>query len=133
MRACSKRSSAPPQESTGSLPGSRKIAAQLHHTIALAMDLRTDYPDARQEYDRAEALFSQSEGALSQDAIIVELQRAALEARSYQAGTLDSAKLILSAEEAKIAKLPAPTGGPAGVVVQRARNNCLDRQQCPDS
>lgn len=85
-----------------------KIAAQLHQTIARAMDLRTDYPDARQEYDRSEALFTQSDGTLSQDAIIVELQRAALEARSYEAGTLDLAKSILSAQEAKTAKLPRP-------------------------
>lgn len=85
-----------------------KIAAQLHRTIARALDLRTDYPAARQEYDRAEALFTQSEGTLSQDAIIVQLQRAALEARSYQAGTLDLAKSILAAQEAKLSKLQHP-------------------------
>jgi len=83
-----------------------KIAAQLHQTIARALDLRTDYPDARTEYERAEALFIKSDGNLSQDAMIVELQRAALEARSYQGGTLDQAKAILSAQEAKIGKLP---------------------------
>src|SRR6266851_8878259 len=31
------------------------IAARLHQTIARALDNRTDYPDARQEYDRAAA------------------------------------------------------------------------------
>jgi serine/threonine protein kinase len=82
-----------------------KIAAQLHQTIARALDLRTNYPDARTEYDRAAALFMQSDGDLSQDAIIVNLQRAALEARSYQGGTLDQAKAILSAEEGKVGKL----------------------------
>jgi len=85
-----------------------KIAAQLHQTIARALDLRTDYPDARQEYDRADALFKQSDGDLSQDAIIVNLQRAALEARSYQGGTLDQAKVILSSQEAKIDKIAHP-------------------------
>ena len=85
-----------------------KIAAQLHQTIARALDLRTDYPDARQEYERANALFRQSDGDLSQDAMIVELQRAALEARSYQGGTLDQAKTILSQQEAKLAKLVHP-------------------------
>lgn len=84
------------------------IAAQLHHTIARALDLRTDYPDARQEYDRAAALYMRSDGPLSQDAIIAQLQRAALEARSYQGGTLDLAKSILAEQEAKIAKLPQP-------------------------
>ena len=83
-----------------------QVAAQLHQTIARALDLRTDYPDARQEYQRASALFTQSEGTLSQDAIIVELQRAALEARSYQGGTLELAKKILAEQESKISKLP---------------------------
>jgi DNA-binding winged helix-turn-helix (wHTH) protein/tetratricopeptide (TPR) repeat protein len=85
-----------------------KIAAQLHQTIARALDLRTDYPEARKEYDRADALFKQSDGDLSQDAIIVNLQRAALEARSYQGGTLDQAKAILSSEEAKIDRIAHP-------------------------
>jgi eukaryotic-like serine/threonine-protein kinase len=81
------------------------IAAQLHLTIARALDLRTDYPDARQEYDRAAALYIQLDGPLSQDAIIAHLQRAALEARSYQGGTLDLAKSILAQQEAKISQL----------------------------
>ena len=85
-----------------------KIAAQLHQTIARALDLRTNYPDARTEYDRAAALFVQSDGDLSQDAIIVNLQRAALEARSYQGGTLDQARAILSAQEGKVGKLSQP-------------------------
>jgi eukaryotic-like serine/threonine-protein kinase len=83
------------------------IAAQLHHTIARALDLRTDYPDARQEYTRAAALYLQSDGPLSQDAIIAKLQRAAMEARTYQAGTLDAAKSILAEQEAKISMLPS--------------------------
>lgn len=83
-----------------------QVAAQLHHTIARALDLRTDYSDARQEYQCASALFTQSDGAFSQDAIITELQRAALEARSYQAGTLELAKSILAEQESRISKLP---------------------------
>lgn len=82
-----------------------QVAAQLHQTIARALDLRTNYADARREYDRAAALFTQADGPLSQDAIIVQLQRAALDARNYQAGTLESAKSILAEQEAKIAKL----------------------------
>ncbi len=85
-----------------------KVAAQLHQTIGRALDLRTDYPDARQEYDRAEVLFTQADGTLSQDAIIVQLQRAALEARSYQAGTLETAKSILATQETSISKLAHP-------------------------
>lgn len=89
------------------------IAARLHQTIARALDNRTDYPDARQEYDRAAALFKQVDGELSQDAIIVQLQRTTLEARSYESGSLPLAKSILGQQEALIAdlthaKLPRP-------------------------
>jgi eukaryotic-like serine/threonine-protein kinase len=84
------------------------IAAQLHQTIARALDNRTDYPDARAEYDHAAALFKQADGELSQDAIIVLLQRTTLEARSYENGSLPLAKSILAQQEALIAKLPNP-------------------------
>jgi serine/threonine protein kinase/DNA-binding winged helix-turn-helix (wHTH) protein len=84
------------------------VAARLHQTIARAFDNRTDYPDARQEYDRAAALFKQVDGELSEDAIIVQLQRTTLEARSYESGSLPLAKSILGQQEALIAKLPRP-------------------------
>jgi eukaryotic-like serine/threonine-protein kinase len=82
------------------------VAARLHQTIARALDNRTDYPDARQEYGRAAALFKQVDGDLSQDAIIVQLQRTTLEARSYENGSLPLAKSILAQQQALIAKLP---------------------------
>ena len=81
------------------------IAARLHQTIARALDNRTDYPDARQEYDRAAGLFKQVDGELSQDAIIVQLQRTTLEARSYESGSLALAKSMLGQQEALIARL----------------------------
>jgi serine/threonine protein kinase/DNA-binding winged helix-turn-helix (wHTH) protein len=84
------------------------IAARLHQTIARAFDNRTDYPDARQEYDRAAALFKQVDGELSEDAIIIQLQRTTLEARSYENGSLPFAKSLLGQQEALIAKLPHP-------------------------
>jgi len=84
------------------------VAARLHHTIARALDNRTDYPDARQEYDRAAALFKQADGELSQDAIVVQLQRTTLEARSYEKDSLPLAKSILEQQKALIAKLPHP-------------------------
>jgi len=86
------------------------VAAQLHHSIARSLDLRTDYADARPEYDRAAALYTQSEGGLSQDAIIVQLQRASMEARNYQAGTLEAAKAILAEQESKISRLQPNDG-----------------------
>jgi serine/threonine protein kinase len=84
------------------------VAASLHQTIARAFDNRTDYPDARQEYDRAATLFKQVDGELSQDAIIVQLQRTTLEARSYEKDSLPLAKSILEQQKALIAKLPHP-------------------------
>jgi len=84
------------------------VAARLHQTIARALDNRTDYPDARQEYDRAVALFRQVDGELSQDAIIVQLQRTTLEARSYEKDSLPLAKSILEQQKTLIAKLKDP-------------------------
>jgi DNA-binding winged helix-turn-helix (wHTH) protein/serine/threonine protein kinase len=88
--------------------GEPLVAARLHQTIARALDNRTDYPDARQEYDRAATLFKQVDGELSQDAIIVQLQRTTLEARSYENNSLLLAKSILAQQEALIARLPHP-------------------------
>ncbi len=84
------------------------VAARLHQTIARALDNRTDYPDARQEYDRAAALFKQVDGDLSQDAIVVQLQRVTLEARSYEKDSLPLAKSILDQQKVLIAKLANP-------------------------
>jgi serine/threonine protein kinase/DNA-binding winged helix-turn-helix (wHTH) protein len=84
------------------------VAARLHQTIARALDNRTDYPDARLEYDRAAILFKQVDGELSQDAIVVQLQRTTLEARSYEAGSLALAKSILEQQKGLIAKLGHP-------------------------
>jgi serine/threonine protein kinase len=84
------------------------IAARLHQTIAHALDNRTDYAHARLEYDHAAALFHQVDGELSQDAIIVQLQRVTLEARSYEKGSLQLAKSILNQQKALISKLKNP-------------------------
>ncbi|MFZ3382060.1 MAG: protein kinase [Candidatus Acidiferrales bacterium] len=85
-----------------------QVAARLHLTIAQALDSRTNYPEAREEYERAHQLFLQTEGPLSQDAIVVQLQRAAMEARSYQSGGLPVAKSLLAEQEALIPKLKNP-------------------------
>jgi eukaryotic-like serine/threonine-protein kinase len=86
-----------------------EVAAKLHQTIARALDARTDYAGAHAEYDRAASLFLQSEGPLSENAIIVQLQLAGLLARSYQGGTLDLAKSILAEQESKISRIPKPS------------------------
>jgi predicted Ser/Thr protein kinase len=82
-----------------------QVAARLHQTIAKSLDSRTDYPVARSEYQRAAALFNQVDGPLSQDAIIVQLQRASMEARTYEAGSLPLAKKILADQETLISKI----------------------------
>jgi eukaryotic-like serine/threonine-protein kinase len=84
------------------------VAARLHQTIARAFDNRTDYADARVEYDRAAPLFKQVDGELSQDAIVIQLQRATLEARSYEGGSLALAKSILEKQKGLIARLSHP-------------------------
>lgn len=91
------------------------VAAHLHQSIARALDNRTDYPDARREYDRAAELFTQAEGNPSPDAIITRLQRATLEARSYEGGTLPLAKSMLRQQETLIARLPS--GGRPDIAV----------------
>ncbi|HZW79582.1 MAG TPA: tetratricopeptide repeat protein [Candidatus Deferrimicrobiaceae bacterium] len=84
------------------------VAARLHQTIARALDNRTDYPDARQEYDRSASLFKKADGDLSQDAIVVQLQRTTLEARSYEKDSLPLAKSILEQQKTLMAKLAHP-------------------------
>ncbi len=88
--------------------GAPEVAARLHQAIARALDSRTDYGGARPEYARAAALFEQTGGPLAQDAIIVQLQRAAAEARSYEKESLPLAKSILSEQEKRIAKISKP-------------------------
>jgi eukaryotic-like serine/threonine-protein kinase len=85
-----------------------QIAARLHLTIAQALDNRSNFADARNEYEAAHRLFLQMGGELSQDAIAVELQRASMEARSYQSDALPTAKQIVGRQEALIARLNKP-------------------------
>lgn len=89
-------------------PDSPEVAARLHLAIARALDSRSEYADARRQYERAAALFVQAQGPLSQDAIAVNLQRASMEARTYQKGSADQARSLLAAQDNLIAKLPHP-------------------------
>ena len=84
------------------------MAASLHQTIAKALDNRTVYPDARAEYERAAELFQKADGPLSQDRIVVELQRASMEARTYQTGSLPLARSIVAEQEGRIRKIRQP-------------------------
>jgi DNA-binding winged helix-turn-helix (wHTH) protein/serine/threonine protein kinase len=80
-----------------------EVAARLHQAIAKALDNRTDYAAARVEYERAAALFRSAGGAA--DAVMTDLQRAAMEARTYAEGSLARAKAILAEQEAAIPRL----------------------------
>lgn len=82
-----------------------RVAARLHHAIAKAFDNRTDYTAARDEYQRAAGLFVKDGGDLAPDAVVVRLQQAAMEARTYTEGSLARAQAILKEEEAKIPRL----------------------------
>jgi len=97
-----------------------QVAARLHQTIARSLDSRTDYPVARSEYERAAALFNQIDGPLSQDAVIVQLQRAGMEARSYEKDSLPLAKKILADQEALLPKISQPRAD-LGVWLSSAR------------
>lgn len=85
--------------------GAPEVAARLHHTIARALDQRTDYAAARREYERASALYRQAEGEASPNDVIVQLQRVAMEARTYEDGSLPRAKALLESQESRLAKL----------------------------
>jgi eukaryotic-like serine/threonine-protein kinase len=76
------------------------VAAQLHQTMAKAFDGRNDWDDARAAYEHAAQLWNRVAGPLSQDAIIARLQLLQMEARSYRAGTLESAQKQLAEQEA---------------------------------
>ncbi len=83
-------------------------AARLHLTIAQALDNRSNFPEARAEYERAHQLFLRTEGPLSQNAIAVQLQRAAMEARSFQADGIPKAKSLVSEQESLLTKVAHP-------------------------
>jgi serine/threonine protein kinase len=84
------------------------VAARLHLTIAQALDSRSNFPEARQEYERAGQLFLQAEGSLSQSALAVQLQLAAMEARSFQKEGIATAKSLVAGQESLLAKVDRP-------------------------
>jgi serine/threonine protein kinase len=86
------------------------VAAQLHETLARAFDNRSDFPQARREYDRANDLFERGEGPLSQDAVEVRLRRATMEAKSYEPGSLALAQSLVSGAQATIVRISRPRG-----------------------
>ncbi len=85
-----------------------QVAARLHLTIAQALDNRSNFSEAREEYEHAHRFFLQTGGELSADAIMVELQRASMEARSFQSGGIPAAKAIVTEQESLLGKIKRP-------------------------
>jgi serine/threonine protein kinase len=85
-----------------------QVAARLHVTIAQALDNRSNYPEARDEYQHAHDRFVETGGALSQDAIAVQLQRASMEARTFQAGGIPAAKSLVKEQETLMTEIKEP-------------------------
>ena len=85
-----------------------EVGAHLHLTIAQALDNRTNYTEARQQYEQARQLFLRTEGPLSQNAVTLQLQRAAMEARTYQSGSVPLAKSLVAEQEAILQRIKQP-------------------------
>jgi serine/threonine-protein kinase len=84
------------------------IAARLHLTIAQALDSRSDFREARQEYARAHDLYVQAEGPRSEDAIAVQLQAAAMEARSFTSSGVAAARSLIDQQEVLLRRIKRP-------------------------
>ncbi len=82
-----------------------EIAARLHLAIAKALDNRSDFAAAGQEYERAAELLTKARGALAPEAVTARLQQAGMEARTYAEGSVAKAREIVAAQEAKIPQL----------------------------
>lgn len=82
--------------------GEPEVAARLHQTIANALDKRSDWPGARDEYRRATALWGQAGGPGSPDVAVARLQQAMMEARSYEEGSVPRARALIAAADAGI-------------------------------
>ena len=98
----------------------------LHRAIAHALDMRTDYADARGEYEQAAAWFVKSEGPLSEDAMIVELQRAAMEPQlsGRLAGVCQKNPCGTGVKTCETFRAPPRF---AGLALLSARHGCVDR------
>ncbi|MBV8896493.1 MAG: winged helix-turn-helix domain-containing protein [Acidobacteriaceae bacterium] len=84
------------------------IAGRLHLIIANALDARSSFPRAREEYNHAIALLQKADGARSQDAILARLLEAGMEARTYQPGALAVAQSLLREAESDLSRVADP-------------------------
>ncbi len=82
-----------------------EVAARLHVTIGGALDARTDYTGAADQFARAAERFRKADGPLSQDAVVAELRRENAQMRSHLAASIDAARAGFAAQQQIIAQL----------------------------
>jgi DNA-binding winged helix-turn-helix (wHTH) protein/serine/threonine protein kinase len=82
-----------------------QIAAQLHETIAAALDARTDFAAAEEQFEIAAQRFRSAEGPLSQHAIIAELRRENTQARTHSPKEIEQARQSLKIQLQLIGRL----------------------------
>jgi serine/threonine protein kinase/DNA-binding winged helix-turn-helix (wHTH) protein len=82
-----------------------EVAARLHLAIGGALDARTDYAGAADQFAQAAARFRDAEGPLSQEAIVAELRRENVQLRSHLSGSIDSARAGLAVQQQVISRL----------------------------
>lgn len=87
-----------------------EVAARLHLTIAQALDNQSNFAEAREEYQHAHDLFLKGEGPTSQDATAVQLQHAAMEARTFQTDGIAMAKSMVAKQESQLAGIHQSRG-----------------------
>lgn len=80
-----------------------QVAAYLYATLARAFDLRSDYANAFRYYAAADAHYRQAGLGDSAEAINARLQHAGALALSTQPGSLDRARVLVSAAQSAIA------------------------------
>jgi DNA-binding winged helix-turn-helix (wHTH) protein/serine/threonine protein kinase len=84
------------------------VAAQLHSTVAHALGLRDDTEGSVREFNAAADCYVQSEGELSEDAIVERLKAALTESRTYATANLEKATETIAAQQRLVARIPHP-------------------------
>ncbi|WP_263376050.1 protein kinase domain-containing protein [Granulicella aggregans] len=82
-----------------------QVAARLHVAVGGALDARTDYVGAEDQFAQGAQRFREAEGPLSQSAILAELRRENVQFRSHLAGSIEAAKAGFAIQQQLIARL----------------------------
>jgi len=82
-----------------------QVAARLHVAVGGALDARTDYVGAEDQFAQGAQRFREAEGPLSQNAIVAELRRENVQFRSHLSGSIEAAKAGFAIQQQLIARL----------------------------